>query len=154
MAGFGGLWHPGRRRRSAQGVGVFGSPGFADDQQGLADLLGRHDRLADWMSAAGLDLQVSAAGLESVDTMIDTWRDDLTVVPQLANEVGVFLGDVLLHEIPGARWLVWPNGHPVIHLPDGREIDVTERAGRRIRRGRPRLTAVLGTAGTATKRRP
>lgn len=82
-------------------MGVFGSPGFTADQKGLADLLSRHDRLINWMAAAGLDLEKSAAGLRAVDAMIDAWRDDPSVAPGLSNEVGLYLGDVMLHEIRG-----------------------------------------------------
>lgn len=148
------LWRRGRRRGTAQGVGVFGSPGFADDPEGLAALLGSHERLTGWMTAAGLDLEVSAAGLQSVDAMVDRWRDDPTIAPALSNDVGVFLGDVLLHEIRGSRWHVWPNGHPVVRLEGGREIDVTARTESRVRKSQPHLSAILDGARAATRHTP
>lgn len=154
MIDIGRLWRRGRRRGTAQGVGVFGSPGFADDLEGLAALLGRHQRLTEWMRAAGLDLQVSASGLQTVDAMIDYWRDDRTIAPALSNDVGVFLGDVLLHEISGSRWHVWPNGHPVIRLKGGQEIDVTAQTRTRVGKGQPHLSATLDKARAARRPTP
>lgn len=128
---------------------MFGAPGFADDSEGLAALLGRHERLAGWMRAAGLDLHVSASGLQAVDAMIDHWQDDPTIAPALSNDVGIFLGDVLLHEVNGSRWHIWPNGHPVIRLKGGQEIDVTAQARTRADEGQPRLSATLDRARAA-----
>ncbi|WP_344810093.1 DUF6278 family protein [Microlunatus ginsengisoli] len=142
-----------RKHGTARGVAVFGTSGFADDSQGLTDLLGRHERLIGWMRAAGLDLEVSAAGLQTVDAMVGTWRDDPIVAPGLTNDVGIFLGDVMVHEISGARWHVWPNGHPVIRLADGKEIDVTAQTSTRVRKGRPHLNAILDQAAAAAKAR-
>ncbi len=149
----GRLWRRGRRRGKAQGVAVFGAPGFANDADGLASLLGSHQRLADWLTAAGLELEVSAAGLQTVDVMIDRWREDPTIASALSNDVGVFLGDVLLHEVSGARWHVWPNGHPVVRLAGGREIDVTGQTQTRVRKGQPHLGAVLDGAKASTRTR-
>ncbi len=143
-----------RKHGTARGVAVFGTSGFADDSQGLTDLLGRHERLIGWMRAAGLELEVSAAGLQTVDAMVETWRDDPSVAPGLTNDVGIFLGDVMVHEISGARWHVWPNGHPVIRLADGKEIDVTAQTSTRVRKGRPHLNAILDQAAGAAKAGP
>lgn len=135
-----------RRHRTAEGVVVFGSPGIANDQQALTTLLGRHERLAGWMTTAGLDLEVSSAGLRVVNSLIEEWLEDPTVAPGLINEVGVFLGDVLLHEIADARWWIWPNGHPVIRLRSGPEIDVIAQTAVRVQKGRPPLNDTLETA--------
>ena len=129
---------------------MFGAPGFADDPEGLAVLLGRHERITEWTRAAGLDLQVSASGLQTVDAMIDEWRDDESIAPALSNEVGLFLGDVLLHEVSGSHWHVWPNGHPVIRLKKGQEIDVTAQARTRASEGQPHLSATLEKARAAS----
>lgn len=139
-------WRRGRRHGTAQGVVVFGSPGFDDDQQGLRTLLGRHQRLTDWMRVAGLELEVSGEGLRVVDSMIEVWVEDPIVAPGLINDVGVFLGDVLVHAIPDARWRVWTNAHPVIQLADGREFDVTAQAATRVQRGCPPLNDILDDA--------
>jgi hypothetical protein len=34
--------------------------------------------------------------------------------------------------VEGSHWRVWPNGHPVILLNDGKEIDVTRLANDRL----------------------
>lgn len=143
------LWRHGRERGAARGVGVFGGPGFADDAQGLTDLLGRHEDLTDWMSTAGADLQVSAAGLEAVHALMDTWRDAPALTPNLANKVGLFLGTVLIHEISGASWHIWPNGHPVVRLTTRKDFDVTALTETRVRTGHPHLTTVLDQAAAA-----
>jgi hypothetical protein len=143
------LWRHGRKRGAARGVGVFGGPGFADDAQSLTDLLGRHEDLTDWMSTAGADLQVSAAGLQAVDVLMDTRRDAPALTANLANKVGLFLGTVLIHEISGAGWHIWPNGHPVIRLTTGKDFDVTALTETRVRTGHPHLTAVLDQAAAA-----
>jgi hypothetical protein len=145
---------PGRKRGPAIGLAVFGSASFADNTQQLAVLLGRHERLSDWMTGAGLDLVMSDAGLRIVDAMIDRWLDDPTIAPGLTNEVGIFLGDVIFHEISNARWHVWPNGHPVIRLGNGRELDVTALTRERVRKGRPHLNTILDNAAAAAESRP
>ncbi|WP_368735701.1 DUF6278 family protein, partial [Pseudomonas sp. 100_A] len=136
-------WRRGRHHGTAQGVVVFGSPGFDDDQQGLRTLLGRHERLTEGMRAAGLELEVSGGGLRVVDSMIEGWVEDPIVAPGLINDVGFFLGNVLVQEIPDAQWRVWPNGHPVVQLADGREFDVTAQAAARVQRSHPPLTDIL-----------
>lgn len=106
------------------------------------------------MRTAGADLEVSAGGLQAVDAMIDTWRDTPAAAPNLANEVGLFLGSVLVHEIIDASWHAWPNGHPVIRLTTGKEFDVTALTATRVRKGQPRLKAILDQAVAATGTRP
>ncbi|WP_375425733.1 DUF6278 family protein [uncultured Friedmanniella sp.] len=140
-------WRRGHRRRTANGVGVFGGPGSADDPQALADLLDRHEAITRWAEAAGADLPVSTAGVRTVEALIDTWRDSPS--PQLTNRVGLFLGTVMTREITGARWHLWPNGHPVVRLVTGEDVDVTALAAARVRSGRPSLTAVLERAAAA-----
>ena len=145
-------WRWGRRRGPARGLGVFGAPGFATDADGLADLLGRHDALTNLMDAAGAELEVSRAGLHAVDAMTETWRSDLVSARNLTNHLGLFLGDVLIQEIAGAGWHVWPNGHPVIALAAGPEFDVTASAEAWMVSGGPHLSGVLDRAVAASKR--
>lgn len=54
--------------------------------------------------------------------------DALMAAP--AAEVGLFLGTVIINGGAGARWRVWPNGHPVIVTASGRELDVVALANR------------------------
>jgi hypothetical protein len=50
--------------------------------------------------------------LELLDQAIDEQPHDAETA--LAGEVGLFLGTVIINSAVGARWRVWPNGHPVI----------------------------------------
>lgn len=45
-------------------------------------------------------------GLASVEARIDGWRADPLLRPQLDNEVGTYLGSVILASVSGAAWTV------------------------------------------------
>jgi SAM-dependent methyltransferase len=53
---------------------------------------------------------------------------------------------VIVATIAGARWRLWPNGHPVVRLASGRDLDVaamaSDPAGRRLHRRGSRPTSV------------
>lgn len=99
-----------------------------------------------WMADRGQDLTRSAEGLEAVDLAIDAWSRDPTIWTTLDLEVGKFLGVVLVDQVSGARWHAWPNGHPVVRLVSGRDVDVLAVARKRISTGTPRLADVLSEA--------
>ena len=61
-------------------------------------------------------------------------------------QAGLFLGTVILARVAGARWRVWPNAHPVVRLPSGRELDVVAMGNDRVRKGTPRLITVFADA--------
>ena len=65
----------------------------------------------------------------------------------LGNELGTYLGSVIVACVPDAVWTVWPNGHPVVTVAGGREIDVVALASERTVSGEPSLVSVLETAG-------
>ena len=48
----------------------------------------------------------------------------------MAAELGLYLGTVIVGTVPGASWLAWPNGHPVVDLAAGKPIDVVAMAER------------------------
>jgi hypothetical protein len=57
---------------------------------------------------------------------------------------------ITLDGTPGARWHVWPNGHPVIRLVSGRDLDVVAVVSHRMRAGSRELGVVYRQeAGTA-----
>jgi hypothetical protein len=58
------------------------------------------------------------------------------------SDAGLFLGTVIVSAIRGAHWRLWPNGHPVVRLASGRDLDVIALANDRLRSGQPRLTDV------------
>jgi hypothetical protein len=61
-------------------------------------------------------------------------------------QCGLFLGTVIVSTIHGAHWRLWPNGHPVVRLASGRDLDVIALANDRLRSGQPRLAAVYNDA--------
>jgi hypothetical protein len=73
--------------------------------------------------------------LATLDDVLDVWATDPSIGPLLANEVGVYLGNMIVGNVEGARWTVWPNGHPVVGLTSGRQVDVTDLVSQRLRSG-------------------
>jgi hypothetical protein len=121
----------GPKRGLARGIAVFGAPGF-EDPDALENLLSRHDELTTWAASDNLVLTQDPEGLAAIEGLLDHWYADPTIGHKLSNEVGVFLGTVIVKNVPGARWTVWPNGHPVIRLASGREMDVTALVDQRL----------------------
>ncbi len=124
----------------ARGVAVLYSPGGVDTRS-LATTLGPSPEFAHWIAGQGMTLDDSPASLVLVEDHLDGWSAS-EQGPALGNEVGLYLGRVLVHHRPGAAWAVWPNGHPVVRLPSGRDIDVIDIVGRRLLTGAPILPSV------------
>jgi hypothetical protein len=61
-------------------------------------------------------------------------------------EAGLFLGSVIVATVTGAHWRLWPNGHPVVRLASGRDLDVTAMASERVSKGAPRLADIYADA--------
>ena len=122
----------------ARGVAVFGSPGFQKDPAGLADLLADCSQLRAWAENHGLHLDDSPESLVALDDALDRFADQ-QATQRLANEAGRYLGTVLAHHGGRARWQVWPNGHPVIRLPSGHDVDVVAIVNDASRVGKLRL---------------
>ncbi|WP_353962097.1 DUF6278 family protein [Aldersonia sp. NBC_00410] len=78
----------------------------------------------------------------AVERRLEEALDDEELSHMLGGEVALLFGQVLVANVEGARWCVWPNGHPVVRV--GRtELDVTEIADAYIcRHGEP-PTAVV-----------
>lgn len=125
---------------------MFGADGFDKNPAGLAELLSHHERLQEWLADQEVTLSYDGEGLARVEGCIDGWRVDPLIGPQLANEVGTYLGSVIVASVPGAVWTVWPNGHPVVTLAGGGEIDAVALTSERVASGQPSLTTVLETA--------
>jgi hypothetical protein len=83
----------------ARGVAVFGSPGSTRDASRLDALFERHERLAGWWSEAGHTRRYDPDRLATVEASIDSWHGDSEVAPMLSNEVGTFLGTVLVRVV-------------------------------------------------------
>jgi hypothetical protein len=125
---------------------VFGPQGFLDDADALATLLGRRELLATWLAGLGRPFDETPETLAVVDGLLDGWAADPEIGPQLVNEVGLFLGSVIVRVVAGARWQVWPNGHPVVRLRPGHEYDVVDLVEQRLHANGPGLMAVLDDA--------
>jgi hypothetical protein len=138
-----GRWRA--RHGIARGVAVFG-PGSREDLEQLTGLLADWPLLREHADAAGVDLDSSRQSLVDLDRLIDDWRHDAETASWLGNEAGTYLGGVLVTGVPDARWRIWPNGHPVVRLPSGRELDVVELAHRRVSHDEPKLAAVYDDA--------
>jgi Family of unknown function (DUF6278) len=138
-------WMPRPKHGIARGVVVYGVP-HGPDPDRLDELLGRCDKLRGWVRfRGGFALSGVPEDLELLDQAIDEWHDDGQIAT-LGNEVGLFLGTVIIASVPGARWQLWPNGHPVLRLASGREVDVVALGGDRVSKGTPRLTRAFADA--------
>jgi hypothetical protein len=135
---------PGPKRGMARGVAVYGRPRGPDPDQ-LYELLGRCQELRRW--AQGLALSGVPGDLELLDRAIDERLTDRQPAA-LGNEAGLFLGTVITASVAGASWRIWPNGHPVIRLASGRELDVVAMGNDRLSRGTPRLIDVFADAAS------
>jgi Family of unknown function (DUF6278) len=70
----------------------------------------------------------------------------------VGDEAGRFLGTVIVAQVPGARWRLWPDGHPVVRLPAGRDLDVIAVAHDRVSTGAPLLADVYAGAAAGHSR--
>ncbi len=116
-------WRPGPKHGLARGVAVFG-PSGSNDQQALTALLARCEALRTWASGHEVALTDDPGSLSALDRNLDAWAAVPEIGPTLGNETGLYLGTVIVNHVRGARWHTWPNGHPVIRLGSGRELDV------------------------------
>src|SRR5258708_1432741 len=80
---------------------------------------GRCEKVRSWARAHGFTLNRVPEDQELLDQAIDEWGKEAQVAA-LGNEVGLFLGTLIIVGVAGARWRAWPNGHPVVH-PGGQD---------------------------------
>lgn len=116
----------GHKYGPARGVAVFGSADKRAPDR-FENLALSCDGLREWSRNHGLILDDSPESLNELDELLDSWNADETHHGKvdLSNEVGIYLGTVVIKNVEGGRWRVWPNGHPVIRLLSGKELDVT-----------------------------
>lgn len=140
-------WMPGPKRGVARGVAVSGHP-HGPDPDHLHELLGRCEELRSWARMHGLALSGIPEDLELLDQAIDELPTEGELPP--GSEAGLFLGTVIIACVAGACWRVWPNGHPVIRLASGRELDVVAMGDDRVSKGAPRFINVFADAARPT----
>ena len=138
-------WLPAPKRGVARGVAVFGTVDYARNVDELNAHLGLCPALRSWAQGHGLALSGVPQDLRVLDDEIGE-QDHDALMAALANDIGLFLGTVIIDNAAGARWQVWPNGHPVILTASGRELDVVAMANRRSSTGGPRLADVYADA--------
>ena len=145
-------WIPGPRHGLPRGVAVYGVPGRPDPEQ-LGELLGRCGQLRAFARAHGFELDGSPQDLGPLDQAIDEASDQATSelggrsqIGAALAEAGLFLGSVIVATVAGAHWRLWPNGHPVVRLASGRDLDVAAMASERVSKGAPRLADIYADA--------
>jgi len=150
-------WIPGPKYGLARGVAVYGVPGRPDLEQ-LGELLSRCDQLRAFARAHGFELDGSPEDLGPLDQAIDEATGQGTgelggpsQIGAALTEVGLFLGSVIVATVAGARWRLWPNGHPVVHLSSGRDLDVAVVVSDRVNKGAPRLADVYADAADPSR---
>ena len=147
-------WIPGPKHGLPRGVAVYSVPGRPDPGQ-LGELLGRCDQLRAFARAHGFELDGSPEDLGPLDQATDQATSELggpSRIGAALTEAGLFLGNVIVATVAGARWRLWPNGHPVVHLASGRDLDVVAMASDRVSKGAPRLADVYADAAADPSR--
>jgi hypothetical protein len=139
----------GPKHGPALGVAVFTAKDSVVSRD-MTGTIGDSGRLRQWSIDHGVVLNDDAQSLELLDAHIDEWNADPSHYESvdIGNEVSTYLGNVILKNVAGSRWRVWPNGHPVIALASGRELDVTALVGDRLLRSEPSLHSIYAQASS------
>ncbi|UNS99712.1 DUF6278 family protein [Streptomyces tubbatahanensis] len=113
---------------------------LSGDQTSAAQLLSECELLREQAGAAGVELDDTVESLTALDQLLPHWREDPEVTPWLGADAGLYLGTVMVRSVPGARWVRWPDGQPVVRLPSGREVDVLAEGATWAETGSPELS--------------
>jgi hypothetical protein len=133
----------GHKHGVARGVLVYGSPGFRTKDR-LQGLTLHCEGLRRWSNDHNLALDDEPESLAELDGHLDSWNADPSHHGKvdLSNEVGKYLGAVIIKHVAESSWVLWPNGHPVIRLSNGKELDVTRLSNERMNRSGLSLNAL------------
>lgn len=112
--------------------------------------LGQCSSLRQWAAARGATLADAAQGIEVLEGLLAGPEGNELAPWRLRVEAGLFIGTVLVRNLPAARWLLLPNGHPVVHLAENTDLDVIALARARLEIGAPDLRTVLPYAESLT----
>jgi Family of unknown function (DUF6278) len=110
----------------------------------MTDLLGDCMRLRAWAQRHQLDLDDQPASLAALDQAFHARPEE--AVRALNADGGLYLGTVMVKNLPHAGWLVWPNGHPVVQLSSGRTLDVVALVERQARAAESHLADLYADA--------
>ncbi|MCQ4206282.1 MULTISPECIES: DUF6278 family protein [Streptomyces] len=138
---FVGNW---RKKPGARALAVF--PPDGGDAEGVAELLSECELLRAQAEQEGVELDDSVGSLAALDQLVPRWREDEETLHWLGNDAGLYLGTILVHQVPGAAWVIRPDGQPVVCLASGREIDVVEVGHEWAASGAPELSQFYAEA--------
>ncbi|MER8230903.1 DUF6278 family protein [Streptomyces sp. NPDC094049] len=116
------------------------------DPEGVGELLAECELLRARADRSGVALDDTPRSLQELDQLPPRWRDDPEELPWVGNDAGLYLGTVIVRNVPGARWHVWPDSGPVVRLASGREIQVVEAGLDWAMTGSPELSQVYAEA--------
>ncbi|MFE0700310.1 DUF6278 family protein [Streptomyces sp. NPDC058872] len=119
---------------------------FDRDPEGVAELLSECTLLRTRAGEVGVDLDDTPTSLQELDQLPPRWRNEPEELPWFGNDAGLYLGTVIVRNVPGARWQVHPGGGPVVWLASGREIQVVEAGLDWAMTGAPQLAQVYAEA--------
>ena len=105
-------------------------------------------RLKSWSLSQGVVLANDPDGLAELDEHLLEWSADASHHEHvdLGNDVGIHLGNVIITNVAGSKWKVWPNGHPVIVLASASELDVIALVNERLKNTDSSLTQIYAVA--------
>jgi hypothetical protein len=124
--------------------------GAAAMEQQLDAHLGQCSSLRQWTAARGATLTDTAPGIEALEGLLAGPGRNRPAPWRLRVETGLFLGTVLVRNLPAAQWCLLPNGHPVVRLAENTDLDVIALARARLETGAPDLRTVLPYAQSLT----
>ncbi|MFE5511086.1 DUF6278 family protein [Streptomyces sp. NPDC056529] len=119
---------------------------FGRAPDGMAELFAECELLRDRVEEAGVALDDTPRSLQELDQLPPRWRDDPEELPWFGNDAGLYLGTVIVRNVPAARWQMRPGGGPVVQLASGREIQVVEAGLDWAMTGAPQLSQVYAEA--------
>ncbi|GAA3934736.1 DUF6278 family protein [Streptomyces gulbargensis] len=137
------------RKRPAGDAAAPLAAAFDRDPGGVAELLAECELLRARVEDAGVVLDDSPRSLQELDQLPPRWREDPEELPWVGNDAGLYLGTVIVRNVPGAHWQVPPGGGPVVRLASGREIQVVEAGLDWAMTGSPELSQVYAEAAEA-----
>lgn len=126
--------------------------GTAAAEKQLTAHLGQCSSLRQWTAARGATLADAASGIEVLEGLLAGPDRNRPAPWRLRVETGLFIGTVLVRNLPVARWRLLPNGHPVVRLAENTDLDVIALARARLETGAPDLRTVLPYAESLTAR--
>lgn len=115
--------------------------------------VGGYDELLELCRKKGLSIPRSRQGLVAVDSLIGS-AEDKASLEALVRPIGMFLGDVLTHTIPGAHWKVINESFPEVTIYRHTSVSVIHVAQRRLTLGTPTLVMNYDRAVDLVGREP